>query len=143
MARKPKIPKPYRSLYEYRIAQDLDKRGVEYTYEEFELTYLSTPRGRGGFCSICGATDLSVWRTYTPDFRIIQTSVFIEAKGKFTAQDRRKHLQVRDSHPDEDIRFLFQRDNKISRRSETRYSDWCDKNGFEYSIGTTVPEEWV
>ena len=142
MAR-PKIPPPYRSKYEHRIALDLEERGIEFTYEEYELEYLSKPTGRGGFCGECGSTDLQVWRTYTPDFRLVRSGVFVEAKGKFTAQDRRKHLQVRDSHPDEDLKFIFQRDNKISRRSTTRYSDWCEKNGFEYAIGIEVPKEWL
>jgi len=80
-------------------------------------------------------------KRYTPDF-ILENGIIIEAKGRFTAFDRAKHLLLRDQYPDEDIRFIFQYDNKISRTSKTRYSDWCEKHGFKYAI-REVPDEWV
>jgi hypothetical protein len=52
-------------------------------------------------------------------------------------------LAVKEHNPDTDIRILFQTDNWISKKKTSRYSDWCDKNGFIYHIGEEVPESWV
>ena len=38
--------------------------------------------------------------------------------------------------------MLFMRDNKIHKRSDTYYSDWCMENNYDFSIGE-VKEEWL
>jgi hypothetical protein len=50
-------------------------------------------------------------------------------------------LAVKESHPDKDIRFVFQANNKIHPKSVTRYSDWAEKHGFKYAIGE-APKDW-
>jgi hypothetical protein len=79
---------------------------------------------------------------YTPDFYLPKSSLFIETKGRFTASDRRKMLSVITGHPDDRFVMLFMRDNKIHKRSQTVYSEWCEQNGIEWSINT-VKEEWI
>ena len=54
----------------------------------------------------------------------------------FRPEDRRKILIFKDAYPHITIHFVFYTDNKISKKSKTKYSDWCNKHGFEYSIGT-------
>ncbi|RMG76683.1 MAG: hypothetical protein D6711_03345 [Chloroflexi bacterium] len=152
MAKKAKRPakrpkKPYRSVYEERIAVNLKKhkRIVSFRYEPFRIQYL-LPIDRYK-CQDCGSDNIGAKRWYTPDFIIEsrkgKNSFLLEAKGKFTAKDRKKILAVRNSNPDLDIRLLFQRDNKIHRNSETRYSEWATRNGFMYDIGESVPKIWL
>jgi hypothetical protein len=52
---------------------------------------------------------------------------------------------VFEQNPDLDIRFLFMRDNKISKNSKTRYSDWCKKRGIKYAVSEHghIPDEWL
>jgi hypothetical protein len=39
--------------------------------------------------------------------------------------------------------MLFMANNKISKESKTRYSDFCTVNGIEYAIGEVPPREWL
>jgi hypothetical protein len=80
-------------------------------------------------------------KRYTPDF-VLEGGIIIEAKGRFTAYDRAKHLLLKAQHPELDIRLVFQYDNKLSSKSKTRYSDWCNKHDIKYAI-REVPEEWL
>lgn len=83
-------------------------------------------------------------REYLIDFTFTRkdgTMVYIETKGYFDAEDRQKHLAVRKTNPDLDIRFIFYNDGKIHKMSQTRYSTWCEQHGFKYAI-RNVPEEW-
>lgn len=115
----------YRSKYEEKQARLLSEGGIRFKYESIALKYVWPARNA----------------TYTPDWFITKTNVIIETKGKFTAPDRQKHLLVRETYPDLDIRFVFMRDNKIHKKSKMRYSDWCKKHGFMYAIGD-IPLEW-
>lgn len=112
----------FKSDFERKIAKDLGSKTQEYLYEKERFNY-------------------SLYKKYTPDF-FLPNGVIIESKGKFTREDRAKHLAVRDQNPELDIRFVFMRDNKLSKNHKMKYSDWCNKHGFQYHIGT-VPEEWI
>jgi len=76
------------------------------------------------------------------DFWLPKQKILIEAKGVFTADNRKKHLALQEEYPELDIRFVFQRDNWLTRKHATKYSDWCEKNCFKYAIGS-IPEEWL
>jgi hypothetical protein len=81
---------------------------------------------------------------YTPDWKVQckdGSSFFIESKGYWRPDDRRKVKLVREQHPDIDLRMLFQNDPKLHKKSATRYSDWCKKHGILYAVGG-IPEEW-
>lgn len=78
-------------------------------------------------------------RSYTPDF-FLSNGVIIEAKGRFTPHDRKIALAMRDGGVV--IKLLFQYNNKLSRKSKTRYSDWCTKNDLDFAV-RTLPEAWL
>jgi hypothetical protein len=54
-----------------------------------------------------------------------------------------KHLLVKTSNPELDIRILFQTpNNKITKNSKTTYADWADKNGYLWAA-KEIPKEWL
>ena len=115
----------YRSGLEEKVAAQLDGLSISYQYEKVKLKYV-----------------VNETRTYTPDF-LLPNGIIIESKGRFVAADRKKHLLVKQQHPDLDIRFVFSNSKaKISKGSNTSYGDWCDKNGFLYA-DKLIPEEWL
>lgn len=119
--------KGFRSGLEQELADFLESKSVTYEYEpkESKMPYQPKPR------------------VYLPDF-VLPNGVIIESKGRLTAADRVKHLLLKEQHPDADIRFVFKVDNKLSPKSPTRYSEWCEKHGFLYCfIGDGVPDEWL
>ena len=69
--------------------------------------------------------------TYTPDFHLEGTNIWIETKGLFSAADRKKMLLVKEQHPDKTFIIVFQNPLlKLTKTSKTTYADWCRKNGF-------------
>lgn len=116
----------YRSGLEERIAEQLDKLGVEYQYEEVKLKYIKPASEH----------------IYTPDF-VLPNGIIVETKGRFLMADRQKHILVRKHNPTLDIRFVFSNSNaRISKTSRTTYADWCKKNGFKFA-DKTIPLEWL
>ncbi len=113
----------FRSDFEKRVAEWLDGLNIYWEYEPHSISY--TPPTR----------------KYKPDF-VLENGIIIEAKGRFTGADRVKHLLIKKQHPELDIRFVFQYDNKLSTKSKVRYSEWCEANGFKYAI-REVPPEWA
>lgn len=88
-------------------------------------------------------------REYNPDFEILRedgSTVYIEVKGHLDRDAQQKMLAVKECHPNETFVFLFSRDSLIRKGGKMRYSDWCKKNGFGYSILNNyneVPERWL
>lgn len=82
--------------------------------------------------------------TYTPDFKLAD-NVFLECKGRFLAQDRAKHLLIRQQHPEITTYFLFERpNNTLSKVSRTTYADWCEKHGYEWTtLADGIPDHWL
>jgi hypothetical protein len=85
-------------------------------------------------------------QTYKPD--IIVTfkdgrKLFIECKGWFRPEDRTKMAAVKLANPELDIRFVFPRNNRLNKNTETLYSDWCEKHNYPYHIGVEVPKAWL
>lgn len=120
------IREGYRSGLEDEIAEQLRLNGIDPQYEKHRIKY-EQPAKR---------------RTYTPDF-LLPNGIFIETKGRFTSEDRQKHLLIQEQHPDLDIRFVFSNPNtKINKNSKTTYAMWCEKHGFLYAKGA-IPEEWL
>lgn len=70
---------------------------------------------------------------YTPDFHIFGTNIYLETKGRWTVVDRKKHLLIKQQHPDKRIILVFQNPKMpISRGSKTTYAGWAEKNGLEW-----------
>ena len=78
---------------------------------------------------------------YTPDWKLTigGKEVYLEAKGKFNYIERRKILAILRCNPTKDIRLVFMRNNKISAKSGTRYTDWCAKHGIQCSVFPSLP----
>lgn len=130
-----------RSKFETRIAKELDDAGVKYKYEEYSYDYEEPLRKNQARCADCDGTNLVRIGWYTPDF-FLDNGYIIETKGRFTAADRRKMLAVKADHPELQLVICFMRDNRIHKNSNTRYSDWCEQNNYDYSIGN-LKEEWL
>ena len=113
----------FRSGLEERIAKTFDKENVTYLYESTAYEYTLVSK-------------------YTPDF-FLESGVIIECKGVFKPSDRRKMLAIKHQHPDLDIRFIFQRNNTLTKSSKTTYGDWCDKHGFPYCVYPDIPSDWL
>ena len=111
----------FRSGLEKRVYEE-SLKGARARYETLDIPYVKQHR-------------------YRPDF-ILPNGGILEVKGRFTAQDRSKHLAVQKLHPNLDIRFVFGADNTLSKNSKTRYSEWCIKKGFKYCF-IVVPPEWL
>lgn len=113
----------FRSGFEERIASQLRRCGIKYTYESLVIEYKRLS-------------------TYTPDF-ILPNGIIIETKGRWVTEDRSKHLLIKEQHPDLDIRLLFQNAyNKIRKGSKTTYAMWCEKKGILYAH-KQVPKSWL
>lgn len=116
----------YRSGLEEHVASLLHEKKVKFEYETVKVKYLVPPKN-------C---------TYNPDF-ILPNGIIVETKGRFTSEDRYKHLLVKEQHPELNIRFVFSNSkNKLYKKSPTTYGDWCTKYGFIYH-DKEIPEEWL
>ena len=116
----------YRSGLEETIDSTLKERNVDGEYEKHKIKY----------------TIPATEHTYTPDFRL-PNGIFVETKGRFVVEDRKKHVLIKKQHPELDIRFVFQNSkNKIRKGSPTTYADWCNKHGFIYA-DKNIPQEWL
>ena len=111
-----------RSGLEERVAKYFDLANVPYLYEAQKFAYVTESK-------------------YTPDFFL--NELIIECKGFFKPSDRRKMLAVKAQHPQLDIRFIFQRNNTLTKNSKTTYGDWCTKHGFPYCIFPNIPPTWL
>lgn len=82
---------------------------------------------------------------YIPDFVLSFKDgrvIYVEAKGYLRPEDRTKLLAVKAQNPEKDIRLVFAQDNKLHRRTRTRYSDWCKKNDITFAVGE-IPADWI
>ena len=115
----------YRSGLEIKVKDYLKEKKVKFKYEAIKIEW----------------EDL-MYRTYTPDF-ILQNGIIVEVKGRFTSDDRRKHVAIKKQHPDLDIRFVFENSRrKLSPFSPLPYSTFGERNKFLYA-DRVIPEEWL
>lgn len=118
----------YRSNFEQRAAKYLESKGVAFEYEKGRIQY-TVPEKK---------------KNYVPDF-VLPNGIVVEMKGKLDRQTREKMSLVIEQNPDRDIRFVFMRDNKLSKDSKTRYSDWAKKKGVKFHVSEEghIPMEWL
>ena len=118
-----KEPK-FRSNLEKNIADLLTGLGVSYEYESEKLSY-------------------TIEHNYTPDF-VLPNYTYLEAKGYWAPEDRRKILAVKKDNPEVDIRMVFQSPyNTISKKSKTTYAQWCERHDIPWSSYQEIPIEWL
>ena len=114
----------FRSRFELQLAKGLADNKVKFEYESKKFLYVPKPR------------------TYTPDFYLVESDIYIEAKGHLDKADRVKMALVKQQHKNLDIRFVFMNArNKIYKGSKTTYADWCLKHDFRWAE-KSIPVEW-
>jgi hypothetical protein len=113
----------YRSRLEEKLARWFELNGHQFEYETLKLNY-------------------TLSANYYPDF-ILPNGVILEAKGYFKPEDRRKMLAVKKQHPNLDIRLVFQAPyNTLTKKSQTTYAKWAEKNGFLWAASHAIPLDW-
>ena len=114
----------FRSKLEEKVATLLKELGVSYEYESTQIPYV-------------------IQHNYTPDF-VLPNYKYLEAKGYWAPEDRRKILAVKRDNPDVDLRMIFQSPyNTISKKSKTTYAQWCDKHDIPWTSYKDIPIEWL
>ena len=117
----------YKSGFEAKIAEQINTKQLQAKelYEKTVITYTVPARNS----------------RYTVDWTL-PNGILIESKGRWTTEDRKKHLLVKQQHPEMDIRIVFQSaKNKISKGSETTYADFCNKHGIIWAE-KIIPDSW-
>ena len=126
MARRIKKINGYRSGFENKVASALSEQSISFEYEVTQIEYIKP----------------QTTHKYTVDFTL-PNGILIETKGRWTTEDRKKHLLIKDQHPELDIRFVFQNPNgKIRKGSKTSYADYCDKHGILWA-DKEIPNKWL
>jgi predicted nuclease of restriction endonuclease-like RecB superfamily len=124
------IKKGFRSGLEGLLEEQLVESGKKYSYESEKISYIQPEKKR----------------TYTPDFILNKkdgSKMYIESKGRWVLDDRKKHELIHTQYPELDIRFVFSNPNaKISKNSKTTYADVCEKFGWKYAK-KYIPIEWI
>lgn len=116
----------YRSGLEERVDDFLKSHSIDGLYEQFYIDYV-VPESQ---------------HKYTPDF-VLPNGIIIETKGVWDAEDRRKHLLIKEQYPDLDIRFVFNRSKSpIYKGSKTTYASFCEKYGIPYA-DKSIPDSWL
>ena len=119
-------PSKFRSGLENTLAAQLTSKGIPFSYEEYKIDYVIPESSH----------------KYTPDF-VLPNGIIIESKGIFDAEDRKKHLFLKDQYPVLDIRFVFTRSKSpLYKGAKTSYADWCIKYGFHFA-DKLIPEAWL
>lgn len=114
----------FRSGLEEKVADLMVELGVDYEYESTKVPY-------------------QIQHNYTPDF-LLPNGVYLECKGYWEPEDRRKIKAVKEQNPEIDLRMVFQSPyNKISKKSKTTYAQWCDKHNILWTSFANIPVEWL
>ena len=123
--RKNAIKHGYRSGFEHKVADQLLENKIKFEYETTVIDYIKPQTNH----------------TYTIDFTL-PNGILVETKGRWVAEDRKKHLLIKKQHPELDIRIVFMSGRtKIRKGSKTTYVDWCDKHGIQWAE-KQIPESW-
>lgn len=120
IAKRKTVAKIYRS----KLEEEFARQHPELEYEPDKIPYV-------------------VEHTYNPDFKL-RENVYFETKGFWRAQDRAKHLHIKQQHPEVTVYLIFQNpDLKLNRSSKTTYGEYCDRHDIKWATLDTIPEEWL
>lgn len=108
-----------RNNFEEAIDVQLKLSGVEYGYEVEKIPY-------------------TIHSSYLPDFvlNLDGHRRYIECKGHFRVEDRRKLAAVKRQYPDIDLRIVFYRIPKLAIQR------WCKRNNILWAF-QTIPLDWL
>lgn len=116
----------YRSGLEDKVSKQLESKGIAFDYEIWKIPY----------------TIPESFHIYTPDF-LLPNGIFIETKGLWDSEDRKKHQLIREQYPELDIRLVFSSSrSKLYKGSKTSYAEWCEKRGILFA-DKLIPVEWL
>lgn len=116
----------FRSGLEDKVSKQLEAKGIKFDYELWKIPYVIPASNH----------------TYTPDF-LLPNGIFVETKGLWESDDRKKHLLIREQYPQLDIRIVFSSSRtKIYKGSPTSYAEWCEKNGIKFA-DKLIPVDWL
>ena len=116
----------YRSGFEHKVSDQLKENKIKFEYETTVIPYIK-PETK---------------HTYTIDFTL-PNGILVETKGRWVPEDRKKHLLIKNQHPELDIRIVFMSGKtKIRKGSKTTYGMFCDKHGILWAE-KTIPESWL
>lgn len=107
-----------KNKFERKILDQLKASGLGVSYEGTKIPYVLAGH-------------------YIPDY-VVSTphgKIFIEAKGHFRPEAKRKMVAVKRQHPELDIRIVFYRYN-------VKYERWAIKYGYKHAWGD-IPEDWL
>ena len=125
-ARAAAIKHGYRSGFEHKVADQLKESKTKFEYETTVIDYVKP----------------ETHHKYTVDFTL-PNGILVETKGRWVLEDRKKHMLIKQQHPELDIRIVFQNPRgKIRKGSKTTYADYCDKNGIIWAE-KEIPTDWL
>ena len=125
-ARAAAIKHGYRSGFEHKVADQLTESNTGFEYETTVIDYIKP----------------ETHHKYTVDFTL-PNGILVDTKGRWILEDRKKHLLIKQQHPELDIRIVFQSaKGKIRKGSKTTYADFCDKHGIIWA-DKEIPKDWL
>lgn len=107
-----------RNKFETKIFNQLKNSRRKFKYESEKIPYIFEGQ-------------------YIPDFILTakRKKIYIETKGHFRPEAKRKMVAVKKLNPDLDIRILFY-------SKKLKDIKWAEKYGFPWAVDT-IPEEWL
>lgn len=126
MAKRRKRTNRYKSKWEETVAAQIQALKIPLLYETDVVEYI-VPESK---------------HKYHPDFKVAE-NIYIESKGKWVAEDRKKHLLIQEQHPEVKIYIVFMNANqKIRKGSKTTYGEWASKHNIEWAH-KKIKKEWI
>lgn len=120
-----------KSRLEVAIAEELDFMEVAWEYETKKIGY--TRNISKSKCPKCGHQPVVQMCSYTPDFWLPEYNFFIEGKGRWDGTNRKMHRSILEQH-DLDMRFVFERNNWLTKNKANSYGSWCDSKGLKWHV---------
>ena len=115
----------YRSGFEHKVSDQLKENKIKFEYETTVIPYIKPETNH----------------TYTIDFTL-PNGILVETKGRWVPEDRKKHLLIKNQHPELDIRIVFMSGKtKIRKGSKPTYGMFCDKHGIIWAE-KEIPKSW-
>ena len=135
------------SRFEYEAYLDLKNQGVNVRKTTEEDTFEYAEHIGSGRCLSCGSTSVIKPRTYTPDIVANpdrpDRRYYVEAKGYLRAESRSLIRAFHNSRPDVPLRFIIQRDYRVS--TTLSFVQWIERylKGVKVHVyGHKLPEDW-
>ncbi|ACF15742.1 gp3 [Escherichia phage BA14] len=116
----------FRSGLEDKVSKQLESKNIKFDYERWRVPYVVPASNH----------------TYCPDF-LLPNGIFVETKGLWDSDDRKKHLLIREQYPELDVRIVFSSSrSKLYKGSPTSYGEWCEKHGILFA-DKLIPVDWL